>query len=49
MKGGKEKREDWEKIKNKFIGKIYVMELKWFEIVARELEVNVSRVDNYLG
>lgn len=46
---GEEEGLGENRLKNKFIGKIYVRELKWFEIVVRELEVNVSRVANYLG
>lgn len=35
-RGGQTERK--QRIKNKFIGKIYVMDLKWSEDVVRELE-----------
>lgn len=40
MKGGKKRKEDWEKTEDqkKFIRKIYVMWLKWSEVMVRELE-----------
>lgn len=48
MKGHEERRENWEKTEdqNKFTGKIYVMGLKWSEVMVREFQEWIIMLDN---
>ena len=47
--GQAENRGSKTKQNKRLIGKIHVLWLKWSEVVVRELEDDVSRVDNYAG